>query len=43
VDCLNNLAACHLGNKDPFKAREACIKVLEMDRSNKKGLLRAGK
>mmetsp|Transcript_55 Transcript_55/g.105 ORF Transcript_55/g.105 Transcript_55/m.105 type:complete len:443 (-) Transcript_55:73-1401(-) len=43
VDCLNNLAACHLSVDDSFKAREACIKVLEMDPNNKKGLLRAGR
>mmetsp|Transcript_20844 Transcript_20844/g.35107 ORF Transcript_20844/g.35107 Transcript_20844/m.35107 type:complete len:461 (+) Transcript_20844:124-1506(+) len=43
LDCLNNLAACHLSLKDPFKAREACIKVLEADPNNLRGLLRAGK
>ncbi|CAE7387808.1 Fkbp59, partial [Symbiodinium microadriaticum] len=43
LDCINNLAACHLSNKDPFKAREACIKVIEIDRNNQKGLLRAGR
>lgn len=43
LDCLNNLAACHLNLNDPFKARETCIRVLEMDPNNHRGLLRAGK
>lgn len=43
LDCLNNLAACHLNMNDPFKAREACIRVLEMDPHNQRGLLRAAK
>lgn len=43
LDCLNNLGACHLNMKDPFKAREACIKVLEADPHNARGLFRAGK
>lgn len=32
LDCLNNLAACHLSLNDPFKAREACIKVRDLSR-----------
>jgi hypothetical protein len=43
LDCLNNLSACHLNMNDPFKARESCIQVLEMDPNNQRGLLRASK
>ena len=28
IDCLNNLAACHLGTKDYTKAKEACIRLI---------------
>lgn len=40
---LTNLASCHLGNKEFAKAKEVCISVLELDPSNKKGLLRAAR
>jgi tetratricopeptide (TPR) repeat protein len=43
LDCLNNLSACHLNMGDPFKARESCIRVLEIDPNNQRGLLRASK
>lgn len=43
IDCLNNLAACHLSLNDPYKTREACIKVLEVNPTNSKALLRAGR
>jgi hypothetical protein len=43
IDCLNNLAACHMALNDSFKAREACIKVLEINPNNPKALFRAGR
>ena len=36
VDALNNLAASHLSNKEFFKAKETCVRVLETDPSNTK-------
>lgn len=42
-DCLNNLAAAHLGSGEMLKARATCIRVLEDDPRNVKALLRAAK
>ena len=43
VSCLNNLAACHMEQGENLKARDLCIKVLEIDPSNLKALLRAAR
>jgi tetratricopeptide (TPR) repeat protein len=43
VSCLNNLAACHMEQGEHLKARDLCVKVLEMDPSNLKALLRAAR
>lgn len=43
VSCLNNLAACHMEQGENLKARDLCVKVLEMDPSNLKALLRAAR
>eukprot|EP01041_Mallomonas_annulata_P005959 gene5959-12028_t len=43
IDCLNNLAVCHISNNDFYKAKETCLKLLEIDPTNIKGLLRAGR
>ena len=43
IACLNNLAACHLSTAQFSKAKEICIRVLEMDPSNIKALLRAAR
>lgn len=43
VASINNLAATHLQNGDPLKAREACIKGLEVAPDNVTTLLRAGR
>lgn len=41
--CLNNLAACYLSKGENLKAKEVCIRVLELDPRNIKGLLRAAR
>jgi hypothetical protein len=43
MGCLNNLAACHVCEGEYLKAKEMCVKVLEMNPSNIKALLRAAK
>ena len=43
IACLNNLAACHLSTAQFSKAKEICIRVLEMDPNNIKALLRAAR
>jgi hypothetical protein len=43
VSCLNNLAACKLSQKDYYKAKELCVKVLEFSPYNGKALLRAAR
>lgn len=43
VACLNNLAACYIELGELLKARDMCIKVLEIDPTNAKALLRASK
>ncbi len=43
VQSLNNLAASHLQNEEPLRAREACIKALEVNPENVTTLLRAGR
>lgn len=43
VQSLNNLAASHLQNSEPLRAREACIKALEVNPDNVTTLLRAGR
>jgi tetratricopeptide (TPR) repeat protein len=43
VSCLNNMAACHLSMKEYAKAKELCIRVLELQPENVKSLLRAAK
>ena len=41
LDCLNNLAAVHLNMNECLKAKEACIRVLEIDPRNTKVSARA--
>jgi tetratricopeptide (TPR) repeat protein len=47
INCLNNLATCYLsayhadGKPDYLKAKEICTRILEVDRNNIKGLLKA--
>jgi FKBP-type peptidyl-prolyl cis-trans isomerase len=43
LSCLNNMAACQLRLGENSKAKEVCIRVLEMDPDNHKALLRAAK
>ena len=43
VACLNNLAACYIEMGEQLKARDMCIKVLEIDPYNLKALFRAAK
>jgi tetratricopeptide (TPR) repeat protein len=43
LDCLNNIAACHLRAKEFHQAKEAAVKVLSFDPDNLKGLVRAAK
>jgi tetratricopeptide (TPR) repeat protein len=43
VSCLNNLAACKLGQKEFSQAKELCTKVLGFSPFNAKALLRAAK
>ena len=43
LSCLNNLSACHMEQGENLKARDLCIKVLEMDPNNLKALLRAAR
>ena len=43
IACLNNLSACYISTGDNFKAKEVCTRVLEMDSSNVKALLRAAR
>jgi hypothetical protein len=43
VSCLNNMSACQLLLGDFAKAKEVCIRVLEIEPNNQKALLRAAK
>jgi hypothetical protein len=43
LDCLNNIAACHLRAKEFHQAKEAAVKVLLHDPNNLKGLIRAAR
>jgi len=43
LTALNNLAACYLSRGDHAKAKEVCVRVLEMDMTNTKALLRAAR
>lgn len=43
VDCLNNVAAVYIKAKEYHTAKEACVKVLELEPSNYKALIRAAK
>lgn len=43
VSCLNNMAACQLKLGENAKAKDICVRVLEMDPTNHKALLRAAK
>jgi hypothetical protein len=43
LDCLNNIAACHLRAKEFHQAKEAAVKVLSHDPDNLKGMVRAAK
>lgn len=40
---LNNLSACYLSMKEYVKAKETCIKVLEINENNFKAILRASR
>ncbi|RYG64197.1 hypothetical protein EON64_14465, partial [archaeon] len=41
--CLNNLIAVQMSLKNYLKAKELCVKLLEIDPRNVKGLIRAAK
>mmetsp|Transcript_16251 Transcript_16251/g.21549 ORF Transcript_16251/g.21549 Transcript_16251/m.21549 type:complete len:443 (-) Transcript_16251:1711-3039(-) len=41
IDCLNNVGAVHLRSRDYGKAKQACARVIELDRQNIKALCRA--
>ena len=43
MDCLNNIAAVHLSCKSFHAAKQACVRVLEMDPNNATALTRAAK
>ena len=43
IACLNNMSACHLSLKQYAKAKELCVRVLELEPSNVKALMRAAK
>ena len=43
ISCLNNLSACYISSGEFFKAREICTKILELDNTNIKALLRAAR
>lgn len=43
INCLNNLAQCFIFKNELVKAKEVCLRVLELDRRNVKGLFRAAK
>lgn len=43
VSCLNNMAACQLKLGEHVKAKEICVRVLEIQPNNLKALLRAAK
>lgn len=43
LDCLNNIVALHLRDREFKLAKEAAVKVLVHDRHNFKGLIRAAK
>lgn len=43
VSCLNNMSACQLKLGDYTKAKDICIRVLEIQPMNLKALLRAAK
>jgi tetratricopeptide (TPR) repeat protein len=43
VSCLNNMAAAQLRLGENAKAKDICVRVLEMDPGNHKALLRAAK
>mmetsp|Transcript_20366 Transcript_20366/g.20492 ORF Transcript_20366/g.20492 Transcript_20366/m.20492 type:complete len:392 (+) Transcript_20366:315-1490(+) len=43
IDSLNNLAACHIILHEYYKAKTVCLRLLEYDANNVKGLLRAAK
>ena len=43
ISCLNNLSACHLSMKEYAKAKELCVRVLELEPDNLKALLRGAK
>lgn len=43
VDCLNNLAACKLLQKEFLQAKDLCIQVLQFDCNNFRALLRAAR
>ena len=43
VSCLNNLSACHISSGEFFKAKEVCVKVLELEDTNIKALLRGAR
>jgi hypothetical protein len=43
INCLNNLAQCFIFKNDLVKAKDVCVRVLELDRRNIKALFRAAK
>lgn len=43
VDCLNNVAAVYIKAKEYHAAKEACVRVLELEPTNYKALIRVAK
>ena len=43
ISCLNNLSACHLSMKEYAKAKDLCVRVLEVEPDNLKALVRGAK
>ena len=43
ISCMNNLSACHISMKEYAKAKDVCVRVLELEPDNLKALLRGAK
>ena len=43
ISCMNNLSACHISLKEYAKAKDVCVRVLELEPDNLKALLRGAK
>ncbi len=43
ISCLNNLSVCYLSQNELVKAKELCVKVLEVEPFNMRALTMAAK